>query len=151
MGRQFSDSGPRLRFVHSARLEALSCVELLHTYVPPSPEKMQAAMAAGKITVTPGAGTAGVRIADYEKAGDSLVLTLESAAKAMRKIDVNTWLDAATDKVTLDVQMQSARRHELSGHGGAGHSGKPDPGFRSRTATTRRLPTNPVEPRKEET
>jgi hypothetical protein len=64
-------------------------------------------MAAGKITVTPGAGTAALRIADYEKAGDSLVLTLDPAAKAMKRIGVDTWLDAPTEKVTLDVQMQS--------------------------------------------
>jgi hypothetical protein len=80
---------------------------LVHSYVPPSPEKIQAAMAAGKITVTPGAGTAALRIADYEKAGDSLVLTLDPAAKAMKRIGVDTWLDAPTEKVTLDVQMQS--------------------------------------------
>ncbi len=87
-----------------AEMQAASA--LVHTYVPPSPEKIQAAMAAGKITITPGAATA-VRIADYEKAGDSLVLTLDSAAKAMKKIDVDTWLDAPTDKVTLGVQMQA--------------------------------------------
>jgi hypothetical protein len=80
---------------------------LVQNYVPPSPEKMQAAMAAGKITIMPGAGIAGLRIADYEKAGDSLVLTLDSAAKAIKKIDVDTWLDAPTEKVTLGVQMQS--------------------------------------------
>src|SRR4029453_12479583 len=80
---------------------------LVHQYVPPSPDKMQAAMGAGKVTITPGAGTTGVRIADYEKAGDSLVLTLDSAAHAMKKIDVDTWLAAPTDKVTLGVQMQS--------------------------------------------
>jgi len=39
--------------------------------------------------------------------GDSLVLTLDSAAHAMKKIDVDTWLAAPTDKVTLAVQMQS--------------------------------------------
>jgi hypothetical protein len=30
----------------------------------------QAAMGGGKITITPGASTTGLRIADYEKAGD---------------------------------------------------------------------------------
>ena len=88
-----------------AEMQAASA--LVHQYVPPSPDKMQAAMAAGTITITPGAGTAGLRIADYEKAGDSLVLTLDTAAKGMKKIDVDTWLETPTDKVTLDVQMQS--------------------------------------------
>lgn len=89
----------------SAEMKAASA--LVHQYVPPSPDKMQAAMGAGKITITPGASTTGLRIADYEKAGDALVLTLDSAAHAMKKIDVDTWLDAPTDKVTLAVQMQS--------------------------------------------
>ena len=87
-----------------AEMKAASA--LVHQYVPPSADKMQAAMSAGKITITPGAST-GVRIADYQKAGDSLVLTLDPAAHAMKKIDVDTWLDAPANKVTLDVQMQS--------------------------------------------
>jgi hypothetical protein len=80
---------------------------LVHQYVPPSPESIEAARAAGKISLVPGAGTASLRIADYEKAGDALVLTLDSADKAMTKIDVNTWLDSPDQSVTLDVQMAS--------------------------------------------
>ena len=77
---------------------------LVHQYLPPSPDKIQAAQAAGKIT---GAGTTALRIADYLKAGDSLVLTLDPAAKAMTQISVDTWKDDPSDKVTLNVQMQS--------------------------------------------
>ena len=80
---------------------------LVHQYLPPDPAKIQAAMAAGKITVVPGAGTAALTIADYVKAGDSLVLTLDSAHKGISKIDVNTYLEEPDDKVTLDVQMAS--------------------------------------------
>jgi hypothetical protein len=82
-------------------------VALVHQYVPPAPDKIQAAMAASKITVTPGAGTNTLRIADYAKAGDSLVLALDAAGKGIKKIDVDTWKDDPKDKVTLDVQMQS--------------------------------------------
>jgi len=53
-----------------------AAVALVQQYVPPSPDKIQAAMAAGKITMAPGAATSALRIADYEKAGDALVLTL---------------------------------------------------------------------------
>jgi hypothetical protein len=77
---------------------------LVHQYLPPSPDKIQAAQAAGKIT---GAGTTALRIADYLKAGDSLVLTLDPAAKAMTQVSVDTWKDDPSDKVTLNVQMQS--------------------------------------------
>jgi hypothetical protein len=80
---------------------------LVKQYLPPDPEKIQAAKAAGKITITPGAGTDALTIADYEKSGDSLVLTLDAAQKVISKIDVNTWLDSPDQTVTLDVQMDS--------------------------------------------
>lgn len=79
---------------------------LVHQYLPPAPEKIQAAQAASKVTVTPGAATV-VTVADYLKAGDSLVLTLDPAAKALKQIAVDTWKDDPSDKVTLAVQMQS--------------------------------------------
>jgi len=82
-------------------------VALVHQYVPPAAEKIQAAMAASKITIVPGAATTTLRIADYLKAGDSLVLTLGSADKGLKKVGVETWKDSPSDKVTLDVQMQS--------------------------------------------
>jgi len=82
-------------------------VALVHQYVPPAAEKIQAAMAASKITIVPGAATTTLRIADYLKGGDSLVLTLGSADKGLKKVGVDTWKDSPSDKVTLDVQMQS--------------------------------------------
>jgi hypothetical protein len=85
-------------------MEAASA--LVHQYLPPAPEKIQAAQAASKLTVTPGAATV-VRIADYLKAGDSLVLTLDPAGKALKQVQVDTWKDDPSDKVSLNVQMQS--------------------------------------------
>jgi hypothetical protein len=87
--------------------EMRAAAVLVHQYVPPAADKIQAAMAADRVTVVPGAATTAIRIADYEKAGDSLVLTLDSAAKGMKRIDVNSWMDAPADKVTLGVDMQS--------------------------------------------
>jgi hypothetical protein len=84
-----------------------AAVALVHQYVPPQPDKIQAAMAAGKITMAPGAATSALRIADYEKAGDALVLTLGTADKGLKQIAVDTWKDNPSDKVTLNVQMQS--------------------------------------------
>jgi hypothetical protein len=79
---------------------------LVQSYVPPAPEKIQAAMAAGKVTVTPGAGAA-IRFADFNKAGDSLTLTMDSESKSMRQIAVDTWLDKPDKKVTLAVTFES--------------------------------------------
>ena len=84
-----------------------TAVALVQQYVPPAPDKIQAAMAAGKITITPGAAANTLRIADYVKAGDSLVLSLAAGGKGIQKVDVDTWKDSPSDKVTLDVQMQS--------------------------------------------
>ena len=78
---------------------------LVHQYLPPSPDKIQAAMAAGKVTVTPGAATA-LRIADYLKAGDALTLTL-AQGKGIQQVAVNSYLDTPDKAVTLNVQMQA--------------------------------------------
>jgi hypothetical protein len=78
---------------------------LVHEYLPPSPDKIQAAMAAGKITLVPGATTT-LRIADYLKAGDTLTLALKPG-QGMQRVDVASYLDSPSKPVTLDVQMQT--------------------------------------------
>ena len=78
---------------------------LIHQYLPPSPDKIQAAMGAGKVTVTPGAAT-GVRIADYVKAGDALTLVV-APGKGMQQVAVTSYLDTPDKAVSFNVQMQS--------------------------------------------
>ncbi len=78
---------------------------LVHQYLPPSPEKIQAALAAGKVTVAPGATTT-LRIADYLKPGDTLTLALKPG-QGMQRIDVSSYLDSPDKAVTLGVQMQT--------------------------------------------
>jgi hypothetical protein len=80
---------------------------LVQQYVPPSAEKIQAVIAAGKLSIVPGGATSAIRFADYEKAGDGLTLTLDSASKSMRQISVDTWLEKPERKVTLAVSFQS--------------------------------------------
>jgi hypothetical protein len=87
--------------------ELQASAALAQSYIPPTAEKIQAAIAAGKVTITPGASAAAIRFADYEKAGDSLTLTMDSASKSMRQIAVDTWLDKPDKKVTLAVTFQS--------------------------------------------
>lgn len=87
--------------------EMQAAAALVQRYLPPDPDRIQAAKAAGHITITPGSATTAVAIADYEKDGDSLVLTLDLAAKAISKVDVSTWLDDPSQEVTLDARMQS--------------------------------------------
>jgi|PlaIllAssembly_1097288.scaffolds.fasta_scaffold25103_2 hypothetical protein len=84
-----------------------AAVALVHQYVPPAPDKIQAAMGAGRITLSPGAATTTLRIADYVKPGDALVLALDASGKGMKQLNVDTWKDAPADKVALKVDMQS--------------------------------------------
>ena len=54
-----------------------------------------------------GPGMVALKFAGYEKAGDSLGLTFESAVKSLKQVDVSTWLDKPDEAVTLQVTMQS--------------------------------------------
>ncbi|HXV59458.1 MAG TPA: hypothetical protein VEK15_02105 [Vicinamibacteria bacterium] len=87
--------------------ELEAAAALVQSYVPPSPEKIQAVIAAGKLSLTPGGAATAIRFADYEKGGDALTLTLDSASKSMQQISVDTWLDKPENKVTLAVTLQS--------------------------------------------
>jgi len=89
-----------------AELEA--AVALVHRYIPPAPDKMQAVMTAGTASIAQaGPGVAALRFPGYEKAGDSLTLTFDTAVKSLRQIDVATYLDKPSDAVTFRVSMQS--------------------------------------------
>jgi hypothetical protein len=81
---------------------------LMQQYVPPSPERIQAAKDAGHITVTPEAGgPVHLLIAQYLQPGDSLAIDLDTAANRLLTLGVNTWLDKPDETVTLAVQMSA--------------------------------------------
>ena len=81
---------------------------LVHQYVPPDPGLMQVVMGAGKASMAQqGPGAVALKFADYLKAGDALTLTFDTAVKAMRQINVVTYMDDPSSPVTLDVAMQS--------------------------------------------
>jgi hypothetical protein len=48
-----------------------------------------------------------LQIRNYLKPGDSLVLTFDAAARILRRVNVNTYLDNPKDAVTLDVEFQT--------------------------------------------
>lgn len=87
--------------------ELEASAKLVQSYVPPSPDKLQAVIAAGNVTISPGGGVASLRFADYEKAGDALTLNLDSQSKSLTEISVYTWLDQSDNKVALHVNFQS--------------------------------------------
>ena len=81
---------------------------LIHQYVPPNPEQIQAAKDAGRVAMTPQAGGA-VRlvISQYLKPGDALTVDLDPKANKLLGLGVNSYLDTKDDSVTLAVQMSS--------------------------------------------
>lgn len=83
---------------------------LVHEYAPPDPQKMQAAQAAGNVSVQPGeaGGITTITFKNYLKQGDSLVLGFDAAAKKIRSYNVQSYLeDPKKDAVTLAVSFDN--------------------------------------------
>jgi hypothetical protein len=82
---------------------------LIHRYVPPSPESMQAAFQAGNVSLgQAGPGKIQLQFRDYAKPGDALTFSFDTASKALQSISVNSYLDDPKDDVvTLAIVFQS--------------------------------------------
>jgi hypothetical protein len=81
---------------------------LIKRYVPPEGSQMQESFQAGKAALQPsGDGIVTLVFADYAKPGDTVKLTFDAAAKKIRGYDVNTYLDAPADVVTLKVVFEN--------------------------------------------
>jgi hypothetical protein len=82
-------------------------VALVKQYVPPDPGKIQAAKAAGKLSVTPpdAQGNVQIVIKDYLKAGDSLTLAANASTDRLSGVTVATFTDKAKDAVGLKVSF----------------------------------------------
>jgi hypothetical protein len=90
------------------KAEVQSAVALIHSYVPPNPDLMQAARNANNVSLTT-AGPSGVAIVikSYVKPGDSMTLTFERQVKKLQRVNVSTYLDDPSKPVTLLVNMQT--------------------------------------------
>jgi hypothetical protein len=81
---------------------------LIHQYVPPDPERIQAAKDAGRIAMNPQAGgKMRLVISQYLQAGDAVSIDLEPATSKLLGLGVNTYLGKPDDVVTLAVQMNA--------------------------------------------
>lgn len=88
--------------------ELESAVALVQRYVPPSPDKIQVVINAGTASISQaGPEALTLTFPGYEKAGDALKLTFDSAVKALRQVNVATWLEKPDEPVTLSATMQS--------------------------------------------
>jgi len=79
--------------------------DVLSMYVPPSPQKMEQAYTAGKISLTPAAGLLNLVFTDYAQPGDRMTLTFDLATKKITTLRISTYMGKAKDAVTLQVQM----------------------------------------------
>jgi hypothetical protein len=80
---------------------------LLSQYVPPDPQKMQAAYQAGNVSLNPAGGVMNLIFTNYAQPGDKMTLTFDTAAHKIVSVSVNTYMGEEKDAVTLQVQMAS--------------------------------------------
>ncbi|HEY2172155.1 MAG TPA: hypothetical protein VGJ30_21220 [Candidatus Angelobacter sp.] len=77
---------------------------LVHQYVPPDSQRIQATEAAGNLSLSPaGPGTARLDLHSYLKPGDLLSLNVDSGSNAMQKITVQSYMDSPKDAVSMNV------------------------------------------------
>ena len=81
---------------------------LIHSYVPPQPQQIQAVKDGGRLAVNPQpGGKARIEMKQYLKPGDSLTIDLDTAANRLLGLGVNSYLDKPDEPVTLAVQMNT--------------------------------------------
>ena len=78
---------------------------VLSMYVPPEPQKMQAAFQAGKVSLSPVPGAVNLVFADYAQPGDKMTLTFDPTTKKITGLNISTYMGQEKDAVTLKVQM----------------------------------------------
>ena len=80
-------------------------IALVKQYVPPDPQRLDAAKAAGRLSVVPpdSQGNVQIVIKDYLKAGDSLKVLANAATDRIGGVTVETFTDSAKHAVGLKV------------------------------------------------
>jgi hypothetical protein len=106
-----SKPGLRGRIIANKKAELTeymqNAVSLVKSYVPPDPSKLQAAKDAGKVSLQvlePGQ-RAQLNFHDYQKPGDNLAISINIANNVISGIGVSSYLDSATDVVTMSATM----------------------------------------------
>ena len=77
---------------------------LVHEYVPPNPQKIQAVQTAGNMSTQPSGSGAVLSLKDYNKPGDLLAIGFDPAAKKFLSYKVTSYVEKPKeDDVTLAV------------------------------------------------
>jgi hypothetical protein len=79
-------------------------VALVHQYVPPDPQKIQTAQAAGNVSAQPSGAAVEMSVKDYAKPGDDLAIGFDTATKQLSSYTVHSYVDKPKeDDVNLAV------------------------------------------------
>ena len=111
--QQEQPSGGRLkqRVVEKKKAEMQDYMQdvksVIGMYVPPNPQKIQAAFQAHNVSLLPGGGVVQLVLKNYAQPGDQMTISFDTATKKMQSLDVNTYMGEAKDVVTLAVQFGS--------------------------------------------
>ena len=85
-------------------------VALAQSYVPPDPQRIQAAKGAGNLALVPtGPDSIRLDLRNYLKSGDTLSLGVDTARYAFQTVSVKSYLESAKDEVSLDVTFALLR------------------------------------------
>lgn len=81
--------------------------DLAKRYTQPDPERLQAALQAGNITLQPGGGEGEIRlvIKNYIKPNDSVTFVFNRQQKALQSVQVSSYLDSPSDGVTIAAEF----------------------------------------------
>ena len=79
-------------------------VALMHSYVPPDPNRIQQAVNNGKLSVTPGQRVR-LDFRDYLKSGDLLSVEIEAPTNRLIGMAVTSYLDTPKDEVRMNIGM----------------------------------------------
>jgi hypothetical protein len=115
MGPQEQPKGGRLKQKMIAKKKAemqdyLGEVKsLLSEYLPPNPQKMQAAVGTHNLSLSQdaAAGIVNLMFANYAQQGDQMVIAFDPKRKSISNINVNSYLGEAKDKVTLMISYST--------------------------------------------
>jgi hypothetical protein len=80
---------------------------LLALYVPPDPQKMQQAYAAGNVSLNPSSGLLNLIFKNYAQPGDQMTILFDPTSKKVISVNVQTYMGQSKDAVTLQLQMGS--------------------------------------------
>jgi len=81
-------------------------VELVHSYVPPAAERIQAARDSDKLSFSPmGQSAVQLNFKDFMKPGDSMTLKVDKGKYALQSVSVKSYMEKKEDAIDLDVSF----------------------------------------------